>query len=482
MPYDGILTLGSGHSILTVKPSMVGEAIAEKAILEKPLTDTQSFGLFGGGLNYNTYYPDVDPAKLMPTDDEFIEPIYRLLSECIISKYYPTDFSKNNVLKNSMHLLVGQTINCDHDTEVGNAIGAVKSTMWQESYKLPNGQVIPAGINGVMKIDAKANPRIARGIMMDPPAIHSNSVTVMFKWEKSHIELSDEEFYDKLGSYDKSGRLICREVTEIVNFSETSLVSNGADPFAKQIRDGRIVLPEKSLRSYSFSSDPVMKHQAIFSDFKREIHMDTMKNSLVVGEAEHLESKSIINNKQNEMNELQEFLASIFGDGVLSLTEGQEVSSELALTQVRGMVSELAQLRSDVSSRDTQITSLNETVSNLQLEVSQNKPLAEYGALAMSELRTTTLENYRKINTTEDEVIVNLINTGDSRSVTSLNKSYTAQLEEKYPLSCGKCGSTHVSRASTKSQGGVEDMTEFSEDTQSIIAGLQQAKLRGASN
>ena len=70
-------------------------------------------------------------------------------------------------------MLVGQTVNCDHSTDVANAIGSVKQTFWQESFK-QDGIVIPAGINGVLKIDAKANPRLARGILMDPPSIHSN--------------------------------------------------------------------------------------------------------------------------------------------------------------------------------------------------------------------------------------------------------------------------------------------------------------------
>ena len=51
--------------------------------------------------------------------------------------------------------------------------------------------------------------------MMDPPAIHSNSVTVRFSWEKSHPELTDQQFYDKIGSYDKDGKLIKRNVKVI---------------------------------------------------------------------------------------------------------------------------------------------------------------------------------------------------------------------------------------------------------------------------
>ena len=181
------LTLGSGHSImLGNKPKQLSdEELFSKFFEASKVNDTiDSYGLFGSDLNYNTYYPGVTKEDFEPKDSEFIEPVYRLLSEAIVSKYWPTDFSQNNVLKKSMNMLVGQTVNCDHETSVGNAIGTVKSVYWQPAYKdETTGLMIPAGINGVLKIDAKSNPRIARGVMMDPPSIHSNSVTVRFKWK-----------------------------------------------------------------------------------------------------------------------------------------------------------------------------------------------------------------------------------------------------------------------------------------------------------
>lgn len=131
-------------------------------------------------------------------------------------------------------MLLGQTVNCDHETNIGNAIGAVSQVMWQESYK--DGHfTIPAGINGILKIDGKANPRIARGILMEPPSIHSNSVTVQFKWDKSHPGMEDGEFYQKLGTYDSKGEMVRRIVTEVVRYLETSLVSHGADSFAQRL-------------------------------------------------------------------------------------------------------------------------------------------------------------------------------------------------------------------------------------------------------
>ena len=186
------MVIGQGHTIMV---GYIPEAVGAQAFSENyykwktPTPDTiAQFGFWGGDIDYNTYYPNLDKSELTPKDEEFIEPMFRLLSETIVSKNWnPTDFGQNGVLKASMKLLLGQTVNCDHETNIGNAIGAVSQVMWQESYK-DGSFTIPAGINGILKIDGKANPRIARGILMEPPSIHSNSVTVQFKWDKSHPE------------------------------------------------------------------------------------------------------------------------------------------------------------------------------------------------------------------------------------------------------------------------------------------------------
>lgn len=200
------MTIGQGHTIMA---GYIPEAVGAQTFSENyykwknPTPDTiAQFGFWGGDIDYNTYYPNLDKSELTPKDEEFIEPMFRLLSETIVSKNWnPTDFGQNGVLKASMKMLLGQTVNCDHETNIGNAIGAVSQVMWQEAYK-DGSFTIPGGINGILKIDGKANPRIARGILMEPPSIHSNSVTVQFKWDKSHPSMEESEFYQKLGTYD----------------------------------------------------------------------------------------------------------------------------------------------------------------------------------------------------------------------------------------------------------------------------------------
>lgn len=198
------IVIGEGHSLmLGHMPNSIPQDAYSGLNFGLNKSGIESYGFWSNSINYNTFYPGVTQEEFMPKDTDFIEPVYRLLSEVIVNKEWnPVDFSRNGVLKASLKMLVGQTVNCDHSTDVANAIGSVKQTFWQESFK-QDGIVIPAGINGVLKIDAKANPRLARGILMDPPSIHSNSVSVRFIWDKSHPNLDEDEFWSKLGTYDE---------------------------------------------------------------------------------------------------------------------------------------------------------------------------------------------------------------------------------------------------------------------------------------
>lgn len=439
----------------------------------------QSFGLFGNDLNYHTYYPELDVKDLTPQDKEFITPMFRLLSATVVSKNWnPTDFSKDNVLRNSMRMLLGQTVNCDHSTDVGNAIGAVSKVLWQEAYETKEGFKIPAGINGVLKIDGKANPRIARGILMDPPSIHSNSVTIQFRWDKSHPELSDEEFYNKLGTYDDNGNLICRVATDVVRYLETSLVSHGADSFAQKVgEDGQIVNPafaHKTWSSFSEYSGNKSK-DFFFFDMKQDTDYYQEKKN---------DTQGIINNNlqtsNSQMNkELQEFLDKLFGKDMLVLSDGKEASVEEAISLISGMVSEKASLSEKVNNLEGKVASLTEQVTNLEAEKVSLTAKAELGTAYVTKLRETAVANYRKMQGDkfdEADPILTMLNseTTGPAQLEALNKSYEARLEELYPMHCTKCGSTDVSRASSASdpEPPTKQSTEENGEVKSTDAAL----------
>lgn len=459
--YLDSMIIGSGHSIMS---GNIPEVVQEKDKLIQ-LTENffswtntskesvQSLGFWGGDIDYNTYYPELNPDELTPKDNEFITPMFRLLSETIVSKNYnPTDFSRNGVLKASMKLLLGQTVNCDHETNIGNAIGAVSKVVWQDSYK--DGKfVIPGGINGILKIDGKANPRIARGILMDPPSIHSNSVTVQFKWEKSHPEMSDEEFWQKLGTYDENGVFVCRVVTEIVRYLETSLVSHGADSFAQKIgEDGKIVNPEFAHRTWNsfkeYDNDKLKQYSFMDNKLQNYVENDTQLNN-------DINKNSFNLNEDNKMNEeLKEFLEKLFGKNMLTLGEGKEATQEEAISLIQNLVSDKNSLSEKVTNLTAENAKLAKEIVELTTENTSLKEVSEYGKKCVTNLREAVVANYKKIQgdkLDEKDPVLIMLNSETTPLITleGLNKNYEQTLKELFPMKCSKCGSKDISRASS---------------------------------
>lgn len=478
-----VMVLGAGHSILASNiPTNVTADKFSASFYDATKKDKESldrYGLFGGSNNYHTYYPDAEPKQFNPSEDEFIEPVFRLLSACIVSKgYMPTEFSEK-VLKDSMHLLVGQTVNCDHETDIANAIGSIKEVAWQNSYTI-DGIEIPGGINGVLKIDGKANPRIARGINMDPPSIHSNSVTVRFKWKPSHKFDKEWEFYDKLGTIAEDGTMVRRIVTEIVSYMETSLVSHGADPFAQKVIDGKIVNPAYAKAAYGafkdMSMEEVSKH--IYGmDFKvyskgEEVREGIMKNSLdnIHNTSPHNNGRNSNSNHNNMNEELKSFLEQIFGKDYLSLKENETPSTELALSRIKEIISENQRLSENHTQAETTITSLQSEITELRNKVNLNEKMANIGIAHLSEVRAATVESYKKLMGEEvDENILTLIEaeTTNLATLVSLKATYDKQLNEKFPMHCTDCGSYNVSRASSMNED--EDSTSQSSNHDTSI-------------
>ena len=448
------MAIGQGHTILaSYIPAQVGAQTFCERYYEwtKPSSESVAqFGLFGSDIDYNTYYPDLKPEDLKPQSEEFIEPMFRLLSATIVSKNWnPTDFSHGNVLRSSMRMLLGQTVNCDHSTDIGNAIGSVSKVMWQDSYKDGSFE-IPGGINGILKIDGKANPRIARGILMEPPSIHSNSVTVQFKWDKSHPDMDERDFYEKLGTYDKHGNMVRRIVTEVVRYMETSLVSHGADNFAQKIGpDGRIVNPEYAKRSWSSYSEykDATSNIYYFSDFK---DYNNTQESLI-------DNKDNQEDKQQGMNELEKFIQSLISEGIISL--GEDQSQEQALLALRNLVSSQKELQIKVGNLTAEKTQLAEQITNKEAEIANLKDMATVGTNFIASLREETVAAYKKLMGEQvDETIVSMINaqTTGLATLESLKKDYQTRLNEKFPMTCSKCGSHDVSRASAIKENNEE--------------------------
>ena len=465
------LNLWVGHSLIA------GNIPVDKVPLSKynPIpehykADVESFGIFdNSSANYNTFYPDINPEDLLPKDGEFVFPTFRLLSNVVVNRNSsPVEFPED-VLKASMKLMVGQTVYPDHEQTTANAIGVVVDVFWQEAYKDGKNK-IPAGMNGILKIDGKANPRIARGVMMDPPSIHSNSVTVSFTWEKSHPEMDNNEFMNKLGTYDKKGNLIRRIANKIIAYHETSLVPHGADPYAKKIgEDNHIVLPE-----YAFIKDQKLKSidfrsERSVSDYKtlEEIPGSEML-SLPASTLVHLSLQDTNPKNPKNMKDVLTFLAiqlAIKSEELNEENYQEMVKTALAVLQEKTTTAEtqIATLQGELATANTTIETLTTDKAGLQ------ETINTHVSAKLTEIRDGAKKYYKLAfgEKAEDAILANIDNATEEAAAALLSQ-YKTTVEEKMPLTCQDCGSVKVSRKSSTENPPKTDEDEF-EDLQDKV-------------
>jgi len=171
--------------------------------------------------------PGLTQGDVFPNEQtDYIYPKFRVLSATLIPGYF-IDFSKPNVLKDSMALLAEQTIYCDHVYwRTREWVGVVNSVVWDTT---PDKAGAP-GINSEMKVDWRKAPDIARGLLMKPPAVRAVSATVDFDWDASHPDLLEKRiFWQSLGE-DVDGEIVRLIVTKITDYYEVSFVFKGANP------------------------------------------------------------------------------------------------------------------------------------------------------------------------------------------------------------------------------------------------------------
>jgi hypothetical protein len=384
-----------------------------------------------------------------------------------------------------MYKMVGQTINIDHEMALGNAIGTVKSVEWQNAYTA-NGVKIPAGFNAVLKIDGKSNPRIARGIMMDPPSIHANSVTVNFAWKQSHPKMTENDFFDKLGTLDESGKLIQKIATEIKAYHETSLVSHGADPFAQKLdKDGKIVLPKYASDRYPLSDQSM----AVYSWDWKYLDGNDENSEVIINTSGTIIPNVKINTQQNSenMKDLLKFLETFFGLEADSLTEEnvQETLGEIDFTALKAKADSadaplvVLDLKG-TEAIENEITTLRSFKESVPENLEAQMALATVGQTAIDQLKAETKRLYGLTveEGKEDVNILAVIEGSDYKTLQSLHKQYNEATEESFELTCSNCGSHDFTRASADpAEEGDEFVSKSNEEVISEFTGIGEIVL-----
>lgn len=185
-------------------------------------------GMFCGGVVPG----EASPITLAPVENnggldpaEYYVCLARILSAAV-TPYRMFDFSRGDVLKNSVPLFDGLTLYANHRADVNDWKGLIQEPVWDDKNT-------PNGINAKVVIDRTVDPKLARGV--ETKALRSFSVTIWFNYERSHPDLAG--FWDRMGEM-VDGEMVRLIVTEITNAGEVSVVWEGEDPFAKTFEAG----------------------------------------------------------------------------------------------------------------------------------------------------------------------------------------------------------------------------------------------------
>ncbi len=386
---------------------------------------------------------------LRPKESDFIFARFRALSKAYLPSHY-IDFSKGDVLKESVPLLKGQTVYPDHVHRVEGWLGVVTESEWDETLR-PNAP----GVNTVWKIDALANPKIARGLMMKPPALHSSSVYVIFEWEKSHPELNGYKFWDFLGE-EFEGHIVCIVATKIHAYWEHSLVWQGADQAAKNLGDAENEIQQ-------FRKQMLSQHKPAQASVPDLPGTPLLKNPPTKQQLQKLRSTFQHLQSSNPTEELME-------EKELELQVGsiQPFRKEtLAMLGIKEAEPSMERIESAV-------LSLTEKNAALAKEVEQLKPEAENGRAYLADMRAEALRLASIVETPGGKIkdsVAKLIAGASLEAAKDLVSMYQVKADQLFPEKCQACGSTDVVRRSS-----IEQQT--GSDAQVTIPRPEQFQLR----
>ena len=409
--------------------------------------------------------------KYSPKAEDLIRIPFRLLTSTIIAgNSWRATFFPENVLKKSMSKLIGKPAYTDHMQYCDNFIGSIEGVSWAKAST-----DIPAGIDGVYLIDAAMNEKLARGLLMVPPAIHSSSVTVEFKWEPSHDFESEDDFYNNIGKMGPDKKMITRVATEIVDYHESSILWMGADPFAKMLdAEGKPMFVD----SGSDFNDLTPAAKEIYTKEKKYFATYVFSKDKV-----YLTPNSDEQNSENPMNEQ---LLKLIREA-LGLTDDAELNAEqLAkvkiisadkFTEFSGLktkVEELGKPEGNPALKEAlgKVTTLTAERDGLKTdkdaltaEVAKLKPLAKDAEAILSWRRKEAVRLYKIASGDKaQDALIKTMEEGALEVVDGFIKQYSKEATEKYTAVCNTCGTgEHVEMRSSLSAGTKLDKEEEEE-------------------
>lgn len=478
---------------------------------------TESFGIFGSSSDNNKFWGNtIKESDIIPNESDYIRQPFRLISATVVGagSWKATDFSMAGVLKASVSKLDRKTVYKDHEQDSNNWSGHIENPVWQDAFVNGDGTPIPAGINGVVAIDYKVDPKLARGVASG--AIYSNSVTVDFGWEPSHEFSSIDEFEAHVGTLGSDGKMVRRVATNINDYYESSMVWLGADPFGKAIdAEGNFKNVDKG-RVVAYSADnaeckkySTAKTMTAMYGMDGKSFLSLSKNSNFVPNKSDMNKflvaflaaftqqigvskvEELTDAHLDKIGELSGLLKSPEDTAAIQLSAqakpliekvraGLGLAEGAALPDTFDNVSFVASDKlAEYAVAEGKVTSLSAEVATLTTKVGELQPLADKGIAYNNEQRKEAERLYKLSVPKEDESMLTLIRTGDMAVVGSLLNSYTQHLgSDKFKGKCAKCGSEEFSFRSSHADG--DDDTK--EDTSSEVLNFREKYTKNSMN
>src|SRR5436190_5519135 len=346
--------------------------------------------------------PGLTFNDVKPQETDYIFPKFRALSAVLIPGYF-IDFSKANVLKDSMPLLAEQTLYCDHIYwRTREWVGAVNQVEWDSKADKAGAP----GINAEMKVDWRKAPDIARGLLMKPPAVKAVSCTVDFDWDASHPDLLEKRiFWQSLGE-EVDGEIVRIVVTKITDYYEVSFVYKGANPGSNGL------LPE----------DEADEEFAAGGEPAKLSGQPASKLSLI--------------SKEKKTVKLTAEQKKLLG---LEAHEGEEIADAIVLAAV-----------------DTRTKSLETLTASANAIVDADR--AEV-------LRLATIAEGDKDGKLS-EALQTMLSKADAAQLPGLKTLYAERAEGKFTKTCQKCGAAALAtRSSVEAPEEGKQVQEFADDS-----------------
>ena len=168
----------------------------------------------------------------------------------------------------------------------------------------------------------------------------------------------------------------------------------------------------------------------------------------------------------------------MFGEGLLSLSDGTKPSAESVISGIKQLVQENKDLAQTKLTQTNEVTSLQEKVNTIQAEATVNAPFIEIGKNHFKEVKEDTITSYKKLaGENPDANILTLIESITSLdTMKSLQNNYKQSLEEKFPLQCSDCGSHNINRGSAVKPNEDENSNHEKKSTQEVLDTLSKKK------